>query len=42
MEKGKPKYKASVEFYAPRGEDGKYLGCMEFAQGVQAIREPQG
>ncbi len=27
MEKGEPKHKASVEFYALRGEDGKYLGC---------------
>lgn len=40
--KGEPKHKMFIEFYALRDEKGKYLGCMEFTQDVQAIRELQG
>ncbi len=42
VEKGEPKHKIFIEFYALRGEDGKYLGCMEFTQDVQAIRDLRG
>lgn len=40
--KGQPKHKMFIEFHALRGEGGKYLGCMEFTQDVQAIRDLQG
>ncbi len=40
--KGEPKHKMFIEFCALRGEKGKYLGCMEFTQDVQAIRGLQG
>lgn len=40
--KGEPKHKMLIEFYALRDEKGKYLGCLEFTQDVQAIRELQG
>lgn len=35
-------HKILIEFFALRGEKGKYLGCLEFTQDVQAIRELQG
>ncbi len=31
-----------IEFHALRGDGGKYLGCLEFTQDVQAIRDLQG
>jgi len=40
--KGEPKHKMFIEFHALRDEKGKYLGCMEFTQDVQAIRDLQG
>ncbi len=40
--KGEPKHKMLIEFFALRDEQGKYVGCMEFTQDVQAIRELQG
>ena len=40
--KGEPKHKIFIEFYALRDDKGKYIGCMEFTQDVQAIRELQG
>jgi DUF438 domain-containing protein len=42
VEKGAPKHKIFIEFYALRDEKGKYLGCLEFTQDVQHIRELQG
>lgn len=42
VEPGKPKHKMFIEFHALRDEKGKYLGCMEFTQDVQAIRDLQG
>lgn len=39
---GEPKHKIFIEFYALRDDKGKYIGCMEFTQDVQAIRELQG
>ncbi|MHB0995704.1 MAG: PAS domain-containing protein [Elusimicrobiales bacterium] len=40
--KGEPKHKIFIEFYALRDEKGKYLGCLEFTQDVQHIRDLQG
>lgn len=40
--KGEPKHKIFIEFYALRGEKGQYLGCLEFTQDVQHIRDLQG
>lgn len=40
--KGEPKHKMLIEFYALRGDKGEYLGCLEFTQDVQAIRDLQG
>ncbi|MBI5744711.1 MAG: PAS domain-containing protein [Elusimicrobia bacterium] len=42
VEKGKPKHKMFIEFCALRDEKGKYLGCLEFTQDVQRMRELQG
>ncbi|OGR77545.1 MAG: hypothetical protein A2X32_01355 [Elusimicrobia bacterium GWC2_64_44] len=39
---GEPKHKMFIEFHALRGDKGQYLGCMEFTQDVQAIRDLQG
>ncbi len=36
------KHKMFIEFYALRDDDGTYLGCMECAQDVQAIRALEG
>ncbi|OGR44550.1 MAG: hypothetical protein A2X35_00360 [Elusimicrobia bacterium GWA2_61_42] len=40
--KGEPKHKMLIEFFALRDEQKNYLGCMEFTQDVQEIRELQG
>ena len=40
--KGEPRHKMLIEFFALRDDKGKYLGCLEFTQDVQAIRELQG
>ncbi len=40
--KGGPKHKIFIEFYALRDEEGTYIGCLEFTQDVQAIRELEG
>lgn len=40
--KGQPKHKMLIEFHALRDDKRKYLGCMEFTQDVQEIRELQG
>lgn len=40
--KGEPKHKILIEFHALRGDKGQYLGCLEFTQDVQAIRDLQG
>ena len=40
--KGEPRHKIFIEFHALRDDKGKYIGCMEFTQDVQAIRELQG
>jgi PAS domain S-box-containing protein len=36
------KHKVLIEFYALRNAAGKYLGCMECTQDVEAIRGLQG
>jgi DUF438 domain-containing protein len=38
----KTKHKVMIEFYALRGKDGAYLGCMECTQDVEEIRGLQG
>jgi DUF438 domain-containing protein len=38
----KRKHKVMIEFYALRGKDGSYLGCMECTQDVEEIRGLQG
>lgn len=40
--KGEPKHKIFIEFYALRGDKGQYLGCLEFTQDVQHLRDLQG
>lgn len=40
--KGDPKHKIFIEFHALRDEKGKYLGCLEFTQDVQEIRDLRG
>ncbi|MDT8286694.1 MAG: PAS domain-containing protein [Elusimicrobiales bacterium] len=35
-------HKILIEFYALRDDAGKYLGCLEFTQDVQEIRELEG
>ena len=40
--KGEPKHKMFIEFYALRDDRGQYIGCLEFTQDVQAIRDLQG
>ncbi len=42
VQKGEPKHKILIEFYAMRGEKGKYLGCMEFTQDIEEIRALEG
>ncbi|MGD9642126.1 MAG: PAS domain-containing protein [Elusimicrobiales bacterium] len=42
VEKGQPKHKILIEFYALRDPKGQYLGCLEFTQDVQHIRDLQG
>lgn len=42
VEKGQPKHKIFIEFYALRDPKGQYLGCLEFTQDVQHIRDLQG
>lgn len=42
VRKGQPKHKILIEFFALRDAKGAYLGCMEFTQDVQAIRELDG
>ena len=36
------KHKILIEFFALRGEDGKYLGCMECTRDVEEIRHLEG
>ena len=40
-EGGKP-HKVLIDFYALRSPDGTYLGCMEFTQDVEEIRQLEG
>jgi DUF438 domain-containing protein len=42
VEKGQPKHKILIEFYALRDDKRQYIGCLEFTQDVQAIRDLQG
>jgi hypothetical protein len=42
VEKGKPKHKILIEFYALRDERKKYIGCLEFTQDVEEIRGLKG
>lgn len=35
-------HKVLIEFYALRGDNGKYLGCMECTQDVDEIMQLQG
>ena len=42
VEKGKPKHKVLIEFYALRGEKKNYLGCLEFTQDVEELRRLEG
>lgn len=42
IEKGQPKHKIFIEFYALRNDKGAYIGCMEFTQDVSGIRSLQG
>ena len=37
VEKGAPRHKILIEFYALRDPQGRYLGCMECTQDVQDI-----
>jgi len=37
-----PKHKIFIEFYALKNDKGAYIGCLEFTQDVQAIRDLQG
>ena len=39
---GNERHKVLIEFYALRGPDGKYLGCMECTQDVEDIRHLEG
>jgi hypothetical protein len=38
----KTKHKVMIEFYALRGKDGAYQGCMECTQDVEEIRNLSG
>ena len=38
----KTRHKIMIEFYALRGKDGTYLGCMECTQDVEEIRNLSG
>lgn len=42
VEKGQPKHKILIEFYALRDDKRQYIGCLEFTQDVQGIRDLQG
>ncbi|OGS52550.1 MAG: hypothetical protein A3J79_07540 [Elusimicrobia bacterium RIFOXYB2_FULL_62_6] len=42
VETGAPAHKILIEFYALRGDDKKYIGCMEFTQDVEGIRRLEG
>ena len=42
LKPGEPKHKIFIEFFALRNEKGEYIGCMEFAQDVEAIRRLEG
>lgn len=42
VEKDAPAHKILIEFYALRGDDRKYLGCLEFTQDVEEIRRLEG
>ena len=42
VKKGEPKHKILIEFYALRDEKKKYIGCLEFTQDVQEIRQLEG
>ena len=42
VEKGAPKHKILIEFYALRDEKKKYIGCLEFTQDVEEIRRLEG
>jgi PAS domain S-box-containing protein len=42
VKKDGPKHKILIEFYALRDEKKKYIGCLEFTQDVQEIRELEG
>ena len=38
----KEKHKIIIEFFALRDSDGKYLGCLEFTQDAEEIRNLHG
>ena len=42
VEKGAPRHKILIEFYALRDPQGRYLGCMECTQDIQDIRALEG
>ncbi len=42
VEKGAPRHKVLIEFYALRDPQGRYLGCMECTQDIQDIMALQG
>jgi hypothetical protein len=42
VQKGAPKHKILIEFYALRDDSKKYIGCLEFTQDVHEIRGLEG
>jgi hypothetical protein len=42
VEKGGPRHKILIEFYALRDDNKKYIGCLEFTQDVEEIRRLEG
>ena len=42
LEADRAKHKVLVEFYALRDYNGKYLGCLQCTQDIEAMRQLQG
>lgn len=42
VKEGEKPHKVLIDFYALRNKEGKYLGCMEFTQDVEEIRQLEG
>jgi DUF438 domain-containing protein len=39
---GDERHMVLIEFFAPRGDYGEYLGCMEVIQDVEELRRLEG